>query len=103
MTRVIVFFALILSFSLSLTAPAMAQQAGDRAATGGAQTLEDILARQRGEKVEGRQRSPAYVEQVTKVWRQAIYCPRDYGLQILKHVILRTCSAVSWIVRLRVE
>ncbi len=31
-------------------------------------------------KIEGRQRSPAYVEQVTKVWRQAIdNCLRDTG------------------------
>lgn len=36
-------------------------------------------------KIEGRQRSPAYVGQVTRVWRQAIDCllasPEDYGVQ----------------------
>lgn len=36
-------------------------------------------------KIEGRQRSPAYVEQVTKVWRQAIDCyllnPEQYQVQ----------------------
>ena len=49
------FFAVILS--LLLLAPAWAQEAEapppiDRSATGGAQTLEDILARQRGEKID---------------------------------------------------
>jgi formate dehydrogenase subunit gamma len=50
--------ALVMAVALAL--PAAAQQAGepasagqvDRSATGGAQTLEDILARQRGEKVD---------------------------------------------------
>ncbi|WP_435627716.1 ubiquinone anaerobic biosynthesis protein UbiU [Candidatus Ferrigenium straubiae] len=36
-------------------------------------------------KIEGRQRSPAYVEQVTKVWRQAIdNCLRDAGAFAVK-------------------
>ncbi|WP_299849152.1 formate dehydrogenase subunit gamma [uncultured Roseovarius sp.] len=47
---------LLLSFLLSLVLclPASAQEMSDtdRAATGGAQTLEDILARQRGEKID---------------------------------------------------
>ena len=49
---------LLLSFLLSLTLalPIAAQEAAssdpDRSATGGAQTLEDILARQRGEKID---------------------------------------------------
>ncbi|MEP2533040.1 formate dehydrogenase subunit gamma [Shimia sp.] len=41
---------LVLCMALAL--PVAAQEAPDRAATGGAQTLEDIMARQRGEKVE---------------------------------------------------
>jgi len=48
------FFSLALIFMLSL--PAMAQDttgaAPDRSATGGAQTLEDIMARQRGEPID---------------------------------------------------
>ncbi len=48
---------LSMALCLLLALPAMAQDtpdaaANDRAATGGAQTLEDILARQRGEKIE---------------------------------------------------
>lgn len=39
-----------LSFMLAL--PGFAQEVPDRAATGGAQTLEDIMARQRGEKLD---------------------------------------------------
>ncbi len=39
-----------LSFMLAL--PGFAQEAPDRSATGGAQTLEDIMARQRGEKLD---------------------------------------------------
>ena len=54
MTRLIAAFALLLS--MALAAPAAAQEDGARAATGGAQTLEDILARQRGEEVPTRQR-----------------------------------------------
>jgi formate dehydrogenase subunit gamma len=47
----------VLFLSLCLAAPVMAQDAGqapatDRSATGGATTLDDILARQRGEKVD---------------------------------------------------
>lgn len=48
--------------TLSLLTPAQAQDAPpqpDRAATGGAQTLEDIMARQRGEKVDNSFRSGA--------------------------------------------
>lgn len=37
---------------LALALPATAQQTPDRSATGGAQTLEDIMARQRGEKID---------------------------------------------------
>ena len=49
--------AVVLSVFLALTGPVAAQEAmatddNPRAATGGAQTLEDILARQRGEKVD---------------------------------------------------
>ncbi|MBE1282537.1 MAG: formate dehydrogenase subunit gamma [Rhodobacteraceae bacterium] len=40
-----------------LTGPVMAQEAPDRSATGGATTLEDILARQRGETVDDAYRS----------------------------------------------
>ena len=40
-----------------LTTPALAQDAPDRSTTGGATTLEDILARQRGEDVESTYRS----------------------------------------------
>lgn len=47
---------LVLVFAIVLAFPAAAQDAGslpsDRSATGGAQTLEDILARQRGERVD---------------------------------------------------
>ncbi|MEM8752737.1 MAG: cytochrome b/b6 domain-containing protein, partial [Pseudomonadota bacterium] len=64
MIRLIALIALILS--LGLAAPSTAQEAADqapaadpRAATGGAQTLDDILARQRGEAVESRERDPA--------------------------------------------
>ncbi len=49
-------FLTVLTLVLLLTAPASAQDtaapAPDRSATGGAQTLEDILARQRGEKID---------------------------------------------------
>ncbi|MFT6675520.1 MAG: formate dehydrogenase subunit gamma [Sulfitobacter sp.] len=44
--------ALALVLSLMLGLAAQAQTAPDRSATGGAQTLQDILARQRGEKVD---------------------------------------------------
>jgi len=49
--------ALALLLSLMLAIPVAAQETGttdqiDRSATGGAQTLEDILARQRGEKID---------------------------------------------------
>lgn len=60
------FLAVLLAFVtlpvlLDNTAPAFAQQAevGDRTATGGAQTLEDIMARQRGEPVPDRRRDDA--------------------------------------------
>ncbi|MEX0343634.1 MAG: formate dehydrogenase subunit gamma [Rhizobiaceae bacterium] len=48
-------FVLLLSIALSgIFAPVtpMAQESGDRSSTGGAQTLEDIMARQRGEKID---------------------------------------------------
>lgn len=54
MNRLIAALALLLS--LALAAPAAAQDESPRASTGGAQTLEDILARQRGEEVESRRR-----------------------------------------------
>ena len=41
-----------LALCILLALPAMAQDTPDRSATGGAQTLEDILARQRGEKID---------------------------------------------------
>lgn len=76
MTRL--FFSLFLTLAVVTTQPALAQtgdvpapattessttpSAADRAATGGAQTLEDILARQRGEAVPDRQRDLSGVE-----------------------------------------
>ncbi len=49
-----------MAFSVLLALPALAQDtAPDRSATGGAQTLEDIMARQRGEKVDDRFRRDA--------------------------------------------
>ncbi|UWQ89741.1 formate dehydrogenase subunit gamma [Rhodobacteraceae bacterium M382] len=44
--------ALALALSILLGLPALSQETPDRSATGGAQTLEDILARQRGETVD---------------------------------------------------
>ncbi|MDT8326328.1 MAG: formate dehydrogenase subunit gamma [Roseovarius sp.] len=60
MTRII----MTLLVSLFLTVPLAAQEAAevpqpDRSATGGAQTLDDILARQRGEKIDDSFRSGA--------------------------------------------
>ena len=49
--RVIISLFLILFLSVSANAQE-ASQAPDRTATGGAQTLEDIMARQRGEKID---------------------------------------------------
>ncbi|MCY3672654.1 MAG: formate dehydrogenase subunit gamma, partial [Alphaproteobacteria bacterium] len=52
----------ILAALLLAAPPSAAQQAADsdpRAATGGAQTLEDIMARQRGERVDDRFRREA--------------------------------------------
>ena len=50
-------FALVFILAFFAFQPAaFAQQASDRAATGGAQTVEDIMARQRGEKVPDRRR-----------------------------------------------
>ncbi len=37
-----------------------------------------------------------------KVWRQAIYCPRDYAIQITKHVFAQAWSVVCWIFSLRI-
>jgi len=51
--------ALMLTLSFISTANAQDAAAPDRSATGGAQTLEDILARQRGEPVDNRFRSGA--------------------------------------------
>ncbi len=48
-------FALVLSIIITTSfvqPPAVAQETDDRSSTGGAQTLEDIMARQRGEKVD---------------------------------------------------
>ena len=59
--RYLVHVLLILMLALPLAPAAMAQDAEtaqpDRSATGGATTLEDILARQRGEKVDDSYRS----------------------------------------------
>lgn len=57
MARILLSLALTLLLAVATHMPAMAQDAADgvvpdRSATGGAQTLEDILARQRGEKVD---------------------------------------------------
>ena len=47
-------------------------------------------------KIEGRQRSPAYVEQVTKVWRQAIdSCLRDAGAFAVKPAWMTALGKVS--------
>ncbi|OGT04895.1 MAG: protease [Gallionellales bacterium RIFCSPLOWO2_02_58_13] len=47
-------------------------------------------------KIEGRQRSPAYVEQVTKVWRQAIdNCCRDAGAFAVKPAWMAELGKVS--------
>ncbi len=47
-------------------------------------------------KIEGRQRSPAYVEQVTKVWRQAIdNCLRDTGAFAVKPAWMADLGKVS--------
>lgn len=50
-------FLRLLFCLLVLTVPALAQDAPDRSTTGGATTLEDILARQRGEEVDNTYRS----------------------------------------------
>ena len=47
-------------------------------------------------KIEGRQRSPAYVEQVTKVWRQAIdSCLRNTGMFAVKPAWMADLGKVS--------
>jgi putative protease len=47
-------------------------------------------------KIEGRQRSPAYVAQVTKVWRQAIdACRRDAGNFAAKEAWMAELNKVS--------
>ncbi len=51
--------ALILTLSFLSTASAQSADAPDRSATGGAQTLEDIMARQSGEAVDNSFRSDA--------------------------------------------
>ena len=51
--------ALILTLSFLSTASAQSADAPDRSATGGAQTVEDIMLRQRGEVVENSFRSSA--------------------------------------------
>lgn len=48
-----------LALCLLIAAPAVAQESTDRSATGGAQTLEDIMARQKGEAVDMSFRSNA--------------------------------------------
>jgi formate dehydrogenase subunit gamma len=50
-------FALILTLGISTTLPAQETATPDRSATGGATTLQDILARQRGEQVDDSYRS----------------------------------------------
>lgn len=55
MTRVLAILSFVLT--LGVFAPAFAQDADGRATTGGAQTREDIMARQRGDKVQTRERS----------------------------------------------
>ena len=59
--------ALLLGFSLlaGVPAPLVAQEAApiDRSATGGAQTLEDIMARQRGDAVAPRTGDAAWAAQ----------------------------------------
>ncbi|MEO1138517.1 MAG: formate dehydrogenase subunit gamma [Pseudomonadota bacterium] len=62
MARILLTLVLTLLLTAPLTTPVTAQEAtetqtSDRAATGGAQTLEDIMARQRGEEVPTRQRA----------------------------------------------
>lgn len=62
MTRILLTLLLSVLLAAPLTQPVTAQEAetapqSDRSATGGAQTLEDIMARQRGEKVETRERN----------------------------------------------
>ncbi|WP_085804276.1 formate dehydrogenase subunit gamma [Roseovarius albus] len=49
-----ILWSIILSFGLVFSSTAFAQEddASERASTGGAQTLEDIMARQRGEKID---------------------------------------------------
>ncbi|MGI9400848.1 MAG: formate dehydrogenase subunit gamma [Rhizobiaceae bacterium] len=60
MTRLIVAIALIFGLVVQVMAQeATSPPAVDRSATGGAQTLEDILKRQRGEKVDGQFRRNA--------------------------------------------
>ncbi len=61
MARILLTLILALGLAGPLAAPVAAQEASqatetDRSATGGAQTLEDIMARQRGEKVDNFQR-----------------------------------------------
>lgn len=52
MRNLLSLIALLMTLALPLSAQEAATPGPDRAATGGAQTLEDILARQRGEKVD---------------------------------------------------
>ena len=63
MTRIATLMILLVSL---LSLPALAQDTGaepiDRTATGGAQTLEDIMARQRGEEVQDRKRDLSSAE-----------------------------------------
>ena len=60
MTRLIAAISLFLS--LMIVAPLSAQESSGREVTGGAQTLEDILARQRGEEVPDRRRDLSSAE-----------------------------------------
>ena len=65
MPRLLAIFSMLLT--LWVAAPLIAQeQPIDRSATGGAQTLEDILARQRGEEVQDRRRDLSDAEAQAK-------------------------------------
>ena len=61
MARILLTLALTLLMAAPIATPGLAQDSAqtDRSATGGAQTLEDILARQRGEKIDDSFRSSA--------------------------------------------
>jgi len=60
MTRLFVILGLLLSMAVAV--PVSAQDSTGREVTGGAQTLEDIMARQRGEQVQDRKRDLSSAE-----------------------------------------